>query len=299
MKRYEETNKDWLAVNGYLLGLEKKAMAAKYNTSTKLGDMKNAIIEKASEIRRNSTEFTEEDVQWFRRLNVSDIYKKACIVFEKESKSFLEYLKNYELDYLKSKHLEKKIGHTSASEYKYWMSAQERFYIMRYENVTKYLDSEKKSPVVSNIFNFIIENTKDFHNGLIENAKKGASFTYDMFVGTIEKFDGKEDLTKNEKARLIQAKYLTEKYNKDSYIEAMVARAENDFNYSMNEIATRISNNHINTENLEVVGIANSGKLFDLMFKSSTSIIDCRAIWVTGYENKIDFYRYVITEKKN
>ena len=94
----EELRKDYQTVRYHVVTKkEKEVYAKKYNcNSLKIADIQLVIAEYSRKNRNNKSEFTEEDIWDFFRLNPPDgVYAKFKTYLEQEQDIFLEYMLKY------------------------------------------------------------------------------------------------------------------------------------------------------------------------------------------------------------
>ena len=96
----EELREDYETIGVAYTKAEKLEIATKYNVQKlKIRDIQLVILEYLRKNRNNKSEFTEEDIWDFFRLDPPDgVYKKFKIYLEQEQDIFLKYMLNYYTD---------------------------------------------------------------------------------------------------------------------------------------------------------------------------------------------------------
>ncbi len=156
----------------------KKELAEKYNTSKKIKDIQVAILEELRKVRSHSIVFDNDDIVFFNRLD-----GKFKDNVEKESISFILFLKDFLTERMKSKNLFDKIGMHTKRDWNFIMSAADKYLIEKYVTIEKYLESRSekykiKNQKIEEIFTILVDSTQDFYRFYINRATEQAERIY-------------------------------------------------------------------------------------------------------------------------
>lgn len=293
----------------------KKELAEKYNTSKKIKDIQVAIFEELRKSRSRAIEFDKDDITFFNRLD-----GKFKDNIEKESISFILFLKDFLTERMKSKNLFDKIGMHTKRDWNFIMSGADKYLIEKYIAVEKYLESKSEqfnmqNQKIEEIFNILVDSTQDFYTFYINTAIQQAQRIYNNAKSSIAIV--KNEFEKAENDFIENANQEPEffaKYNnirkklfklnsilestEEEYIEKFKKDAEDDYYSGMKIVAGKLEKSGVNPETMKVVFSNTDMKYFELVINDNNKSYHARSIIAAEYSEKVQTHlRFIVTEK--
>ena len=336
MRTYEEITRDYDVADSLPTAPIKRQLASKYNAaSSKAADIKNAILLEAREVRKERTEFTEEDVKWFNRLATIEMYKKAVEWLSQENRMFVEYLLSYYKEHLVNAKLFDKLHFVNE---RYDFSYSQKSLMKKYINTERYLKeskpeevAKKKSDVeiVEEMFHTLKENMVSFHDEYMKSVENHATTIYNKLTSKeyqntinteVERLWNELENIRmgrsyNEyvkESKSVRAKY--DEYVKqrsryrafcklyaslEQYITKCRVDAEATYNSNVMSIADRLKNKEFNVKELTVSSVGSDPKFFSMMIADNEKKVYCRSILAAEYSDKmVPHFRFIITDRK-
>lgn len=152
----EEMTKDYDIISDYPDTATKKSIASKYGiTSKKSADIQKAILVAIRNERNNRHEYTDDDITWFKRLSdIPSRYNTLCTWLDEESLDFINFMRAYYEETLKSK--KSKFGSlfdlknsAKGRDWNYVMTASDKYLIDTYNNLTQYIEEHDQTKLSS------------------------------------------------------------------------------------------------------------------------------------------------------
>lgn len=325
---FSELTVDYDAIEYAYTKAEKKTIADKYGcTSMKKTDIQSAILDAIRNERSSRKKFTDEDVRWYHRLGMYDLYKKQAELMSKESKDFLIYLKDYYWNNLKKK------GIVDDKDIPTWRafsgSYADKSSYKRYENVVQYLkDTDPKEIDKKNekelIMNGLIEKFKveleEFKKEFLNRVKDAAGKYYDECPGNADKAKEHEEKFKKEMKDLESAnggyisfrspeykkyKELDEKCSfwskryyeyyrilrdyktKKDFVDANIESATEKFENNIKTLAERIMDRELSIPDIKVSSVREDPKVFQMMITDGKKKLFARSIIAAEWSEKV------------
>lgn len=325
---FTELTKDYDAIEYVYTKAEKKAIADKYScTSMKKADIQEAILFAIRDERCSRKSFTDEDVKWYHRLGMYDLYKKQAELMSKESTEFIIYLKDHYWQYLKTK------GIVDKNDTPTWRafsgSYADKAAYKRYENVVQYLkDTDptemKKKDETQLIKQGLIEKFKvelvDFKKEFLDRVKENAGRYYDECPKNMEAAKKHEEKFKKELDELNNAnggyisfrspeyrKYkeidenrsfwskryyeyyriLKDYKTKKDFVDANLKSAEEKFERNIETLSERVMDRELSIPDIKVSGVHEDPKIFQMMITDGKKKLFARSIIAAEYSEKV------------
>ena len=331
----EEMTKDYDIISDYPDTATKKSIASKYGiTSKKSADIQKAILIAIRNERNNRHEYSDDDITWFKRLSdMPSRYKTLCVWLDEESLDFINFMRAYYEEKLKSK--KSKFGSlfdlknsAKGRDWNYAMSAADKYLIDTYNNLTQYIEEhdqtklsskQDQQTIINSIKQKLIENTKEFHEEYIKRVEIFANKYWDKLPSNLEsskkKYEEAKKLYKDEqdydKSKILKRKmeeasriynsYLivSKKYlSKNEYIDKCKEDAEAKFDSNITSIAERLKKQDFVITDIKVSGIHNDPKFYAMYITDGVKKVYCRSIWAAEFSDKmIPHFRFIITTK--
>lgn len=293
----------------------KKELAAKYNTSKKIKDIQVAILEELRKVRSHSTIFDNDDIVFFNRLD-----GKFKDNVEKESISFILFLKDFLTEKMKGKNLFDKIGMHTKRDWNFIMTAADKYLIEKYVTVEKYLESRSeeykiKNQKIEEIFSILVDSTQDFYRFYINRAAEQAERIYrnaESSVASVKNEFGKlqNDFIENSnqepeffakykalRNRLFKLNDILSS-TKEEFIEKFKNDADFDYQAGMKVVAGKLEKSGVNPETMKVVFTNTDMKYFELVINDNNKSFHARSIIAAEYSEKVQTHlRFIVTEK--
>lgn len=182
----------------------KMSIASEYGLeSAKTKEIQKAILEAMVAVRREKTSFSDSDIKWFNRLDVPSTYKRAITYYERESLSFIEYLK----ENVKAKLVSRRLFNTDTNSVRNInMSAADKYLVTLYNNYSKYLTEHDPEEIKKNamvvgenaiIKGILLKDMKEFHDAYIERVILWANKYYKKLPELIANAKISVERTKN------------------------------------------------------------------------------------------------------
>lgn len=326
--KYEEYINDYKESDS-VSGNEKKALAEKYHTSPKIKDIQKAILFKMRDERHTRTEFRDEDITNFSRLDFPERDFEKYLA--EEPIEFVRFYADHYLQMLKKKHLDRLIGQKLNG---YNTSISDRYHIKRYTTILNYLtvndksaeekakdkaDKERAEMMKQNLIGKLQEQLVDFKNRIINLAKAQAKKTYEAAPSIIEKhtnaikkiessIEGKSYFsTRKEYAEIQEHKKAMSKYKMilvkfkslDEYVTYCEEEAIKEFDHNVEAIAERVREKGLEIEKIECTHVTDDPKFIEMMISDGSRKLYCRSIIAAEYSEKVSVhFRFIITERK-
>lgn len=331
----EEMTKDYDIISDYPDTATKKSIASKYGiTSKKSADIQKAILVAIRNERNNRHEYSDDDIIWFKRLSdMPSRYKTLCIWLDEESLDFIDFMRAYYEETLKSK--KSKFGSlfdlknsAKGRDWNYAMSAADKYLIDTYNNLNQYIEEhdptklsskQDQQTIINSIKQKLIENTKEFHNEYIKRVEIFANKYWDKLPSNIEsskkKYEEAKKLYKDEqdynkskilKRKMEEASHIYNSYlivsrkysSKNEYIDKCKEDAEDKFDSNITSIAERLKKQDFIITDIKVSGIHNDPKFYAMYVTDGIKKVYCRSIWAAEFSDKmIPHFRFIITNK--
>lgn len=331
----EEMMEDYNIISDYPDTTTKKIIASKYGiTSKKSADIQKAILIAIRNERNNRHEYSDDDIIWFKRLSdMPSRYKTLCVWLDEESLDFINFMRAYYEEKLKSK--KSKFGSlfdlknsAKGRDWNYVMNASDKYLIDTYNNLTQYIEEhdpttlsskQDQQTIINSIKQKLIENTKEFHDEYIKRVEIFANKYWDKLPSNIEsskkKYEEAKKLYKDEqdydKSKILKRKmeeasriynsYLivSRKYSsKNEYIDKCKEDAEAKFDANITSIAERLKKQDFIITDIKVSGIHNDPKFYAMYVTDGVNKVYCRSIWAAEFSDKmIPHFRFIITNK--
>ena len=138
--------KDYNVISDYPDTITKKNIASKYGlVSKKSDDIKKAILVAIRNERNKRRNYSYDDITWFKRLSdMPSRYKTLCTWLDNESLEFVNFMRCYYEEKLKSK--KSKFGSlfdlknsAKGRDWNYIMTYADKYLIDTYNNLTQYI----------------------------------------------------------------------------------------------------------------------------------------------------------------
>ena len=148
--------KDYNVISDYPDTITKKNIASKYGiVSKKSDDIKKAILVAMRNERNERRKYSDDDIIWFKRLSdMPSRYKNLCTWLDNESLEFVNFMRYYYEEKLKSK--KSKFGSlfdlknsAKGRDWNYAMSAVDKYLIDTYNNLTQYIEEHDQTKLSS------------------------------------------------------------------------------------------------------------------------------------------------------
>lgn len=314
----------------------KKNIASKYGlVSKKSADIQKAILIAMRNERNDRHNFSDDDITWFNRLSdMPSRYKTLCTWLDEESLEFVNFMRSYYEEKLKSK--KSKFGSlfdlknsAKGRDWNYVMSYADKYLIDTYNNLTQYIEEHdtaklsskiEQQTITNSIKQKLIENTKEFHDEYIEKVENFANRYWDNLPSKIESskkvYEEAKQLYKEEKdydkSKILKRKmeeasrvynsYLivSRKYSsKKEYVDKCKKDAEDKFDANMTAISERIHKQNFTISDIKVTDIHNDPKFYAMCITDGVKKVYCRSIWAAEFSDKmIPHFRFIITNRK-
>lgn len=331
----EEMIEDYNAISDYPDTATKKSIASKYGiTSKKSADIQKAILVAIRNERNNRHKYNDDDITWFKRLSdMPSRYKTLCTWLDEESLYFVNFMRSYYEEKLKSK--KSKFGSlfdlknsAKGRDWNYVMTASDKYLIDTYNNLTQYIEEhdpttlsskQEQQTIINTIKQKLIENTKEFHDEYIKRVEIFANKYWDKLPSNLEsskkKYEEAKKLYKDEqdydKSKILKRKmeeasriynsYLivSRKYSsKNEYIDKCKEDAEDKFDSNITSIAERLKKQDFIITDIKVMNIHNDPKFYAMYVTDGVKKVYCRSIWAAEFSDKmIPHFRFIITNK--
>ena len=332
----DEMTKDYNVISDYPDTKTKKDIASKYGiVSKKSADIQKAILVAMRNERNNRREYGVEDITWFRRLSdIPSRYKTLCTWLDEESLEFVNFMRNYYEEKLKSK--KSKFGSlfdlknsAKGRDWNYVMTYADKYLIDTYNNLTQYIEEhdafkisskQEQQVIINSIKQKLIENTKEFHDEYIKRVENFANKYWDELPSKIESskksYEEAKQLYKEEqdyaKSKILKIKMeeasrvynsylmISRKYSsKKEYIDKCKEDAEAKFDANMTTISERLKKQDFIITDIKVIDVHNDPKFYAMCVTDGIKKVYCRSIWAAEFSDKmIPHFRFIITNKK-
>ena len=330
--------KDYNVISDYPDTITKKNIASKYGiVSKKSDDIKKAILVAMRNERNERRKYSDDDIIWFKRLSdMPSRYKNLCTWLDNESLEFVNFMRCYYEEKLKSK--KSKFGSlfdlknsAKGRDWNYIMTYADKYLIDTYNNLTQYIEEhdktkisskQEKQVIINSIKQKLVENTKEFHDEYIKKIENFADKYWDELPSKIESskkayekakqlYKEEQDYAKSksnilkrkmEEASRIYNLYLItrRKYSsKKEYINKCIEDAEAKYDANMTSISERLKKQEFIITDIKVINIHNDPKFYAMYVTDGIKKVYCRSIWAAEFSDKmIPHFRFIITNKK-
>ena len=183
----EEMIEDYNTISDSPDTITKKNIASKYGlVSKKSGDIQKAILVAMRNERNERRKYSDDDITWFKRLSdMPSRYKNLCTWLDNESLEFVNFMRYYYEEKLKSK--KSKFGSlfdlkdsTKGRDWNYTMTYADKYLIDTYNNLMQYIEEhdptkisskQEQQTIINRIKQKLFENTKEFHDEYIKKVE--------------------------------------------------------------------------------------------------------------------------------
>ena len=332
----DEMIEDYNAISDSPNTATKKNIASKYGlVSKKSADIQKAILVAMRNERNDRRKYCDDDITWFRRLSdMPSRYKTLCAWLDNESLEFVNFMRSYYEEKLKSK--KSKFGSlfdlknsAKGRDWNYVMTYADKYLIDTYNNLTQYIEEhdptklsskQEQQTIINNIKQKLLENTKEFHDEYIKRVENFANKYWDELPSKIESskkayeeakqlYIEEQDYNKSkvlkrnmEEASRVYNSYLitSRKYSsKKEYVDKCKEDAEAKFDANITSISERLKKQDFIITDIEVKDIHNDPKFYAMRVTDGTKNVYCRSVWAAEFSEKmIPHFRFIITNKK-
>lgn len=332
----EEMIEDYNIISDSPDTVTKKNIASKYGLiSKKSDDIKKAILVVMRNERNNRHKYTDNDITWFRRLSdIPSRYKTLCAWLDEESLEFVNFMRTYYEEKLKSK--KSKFGSlfdlknsAKGRDWNYVMTYADKYLIDTYNNLTQYIEEhdttkilskQEQQTIINSIKQKLIENTKEFHDEYIKRVENFANRYWDNLPSKIELskkkyeevkqlYDKEQDYSKSKVLRtkmeesfrtynsylIVSRKYSSKK----DYVNKCKEDAETKYDVNITTISERINKQDFIITDIKVTDIHNDPKFYAMCVTDGVKKVYCRSIWAAEFSDKmVPHFRFIITNRK-
>lgn len=332
----EEMVEDYNVISDSPDTATKKNIASKYGlVSKKSADIQKAILVAMRNERNDRRKYCDDDITWFRRLSdMPSRYKTLCTWLDNESLEFVNFMRCYYEEKLKSK--KSKFGSlfdlknsAKGRDWNYTMTYADKYLIDTYNNLMQYIEEhdptkisskQEQQIIINRIKQKLLENTKEFHNEYIRRVENFANKYWDELPSKIESskkayeeakqlYMGEQDYAKSktlkrkiEKASRIYNSYLivSKKYSsKKEYVDKCKEDAEAKFDANITSISERLNKQNFIITDIKVTDIHNDPKFYTMCVTDGIKKVFCRSVWAAEFSSKmIPHFRFIITNRK-
>ncbi len=198
----DEMIEDYNAISDSPDTATKKNIASKYRVaSKKSADIQKAILIAMRNERNDRRKYSYDDITWFKRLSdMPSRYKTLCTWLDNESLEFVNFMRSYYKEKLKSK--KSKFGSlldlknsAKGRDWNYMMTYADKYLIDTYNNLTQYIEEhdptkisskQEQQIIINRIKQKLLENTKEFHDEYIKRVENFANKYWDELPSKIE-----------------------------------------------------------------------------------------------------------------
>lgn len=332
----EEMIEDYNIISDSPDTVTKKNIASKYGLiSKKSDDIKKAILVAMRNERNNRHKYTDNDITWFRRLSdIPSRYKTLCAWLDEESLEFVNFMRTYYEEKLKSK--KSKFGSlfdlknsAKGRDWNYVMTYADKYLIDTYNNLTQYIEEhdttkilskQEQQTIINNIKQKLLENTKEFHDEYIKRVENFANRYWDNLPSKIELskkkyeeekqlYEREQDYSKSKILRMKMEEYfrtynsyliVSRKYSsKKDYVNKCKEDAETKYDVNITTISERIKKQDFIITDIKVIDIHNDPKFYAMCITDGVKKVYCRSIWAAEFSDKmVPHFRFIITNRK-
>lgn len=332
----EEMIEDYNTISDSPDTATKKNIASKYGlVSKKSGDIQKAILVAMRNERNERRKYSDDDITWFKRLSdMPSRYKNLCTWLDNESLEFVNFMRTYYEEKLKSK--KSKFGSlfdlknsAKGRDWNYVMTAVDKYLIDTYNNLTQYIEEhdptklsskQEQQTIINNIKQKLLENTKEFHDEYIKRVKNFANRYWDNLPSKIESSNKKYEEVKQlynkeqdySKSKVLRTKMeeafrtynsylsISKKYSsKTDYVNKCKEDAEAKYDANITTISERIKKQDFIITDIKVTDIHNDPKFYAMCVTDGVKKVYCRSIWAAEFSDKmVPHFRFIITNRK-
>ena len=314
----------------------KKNIASKYGlVSKKSGDIQKAILIAMRNERNERRKYSDDDITWFKRLSdMPSRYKTLCTWLDNESLEFVNFMRYYYEEKLKSK--KSKFGSlfdlknsTKGRDWNYTMTYTDKYLIDTYNNLMQYIEEhdptkisskQEQQTIINRIKQKLLENTKEFHDEYIKKVENFANKYWDELPSKIESskkayekakqlYEEEKYYNKSKVIRTIMEEasrtyntYLivSKKYSsKKEYVDKCKEDAEAKFDANITSISERLKKQDFIISDIKITDIHNDPKFYAMCVTDGIKKVYCRSVWAAEFSDKmIPHFRFIITSKK-
>ena len=332
----EEMVEDYNVISDSPDTATKKNIASKYGlVSKKSGDIQKAILVAMRNERNERRKYNNDDIIWFKRLSdMPSRYKNLCTWLDNESLEFVNFMRYYYEEKLKSK--KSKFGSlfdlknsTKGRDWNYTMTYADKYLIDTYNNLMQYIEEhdptkisskQEQQTIINRIKQKLLENTKEFHDEYIKKVENFANKYWDELPSKIESskkayekakqlYEEEKYYNKSKVLRTIMEEasrtyntYLivSKKYSsKKEYVDKCKEDAEAKFDANITSISERLKKQDFIITDIKVTDIHNDPKFYAMCVTDGIKKVYCRSVWAAEFSDKmIPHFRFIITNKK-
>lgn len=324
----EEVRKDYDSIEYADSKKEKQEFASKYGVdSVKKADIQNAILLKLRELRKSTSNFTEEDWYDFNRL-IPDSLIKLPEYLKEENPKFVEWLQKYYLEHRMKGKLKNWIGINPGRDANYSLSYADIYTVKFYNKILEFIanNTPKTRTSKDEIFDMLVNKftelladykeeylkrvanfakkrfTEVFPKDLAElkNKKKESSERLDKidWRKNREEYKKEHNIYSTLNTKIERLEKILNKYTEKTYTEECVKHATEEFEASIKELASRIMKDELEVDKLEVKSVHDDHKVFNMKITDGTKNLYCRSIIAAMNSSyMIPHYRFIITNR--
>ena len=324
----EEVRADYSTAEWIDSKKEKMELAAKYGVnSLKKADIQQAVLLKLRDLRKSSSSFDKEDFNDFYRL-IPDSLTKLPEFLKEENPKFVEWLQKYYLENRMKGNLKNWIGINPGRDANYHLSYADIHTVKFYNKILEFIANNTPKTCTSkdeihdmlvNKFTDLLEDyKKEYLKRVEEFAKKRYSEILPKELEELKKkrkesrerldsIDWRKERTKfyeEQKVKdsldrkILQITKLFEKYTEKTYGELCVKEATEEFESNIKVLASRIQEEELEVDKLEVKSVHNDPKVFNMKITDGTKNLYCRSILAAQFSDYMrPHYRFIITNR--
>jgi len=323
----ESVRKDYEAVDGLETKKEKQEYAQKYGIeSVKKDDIKRAILLKLRELRKNASQFDEEDYYDFIHLEGYTVTKLPEYLKE-ENPKFVSWLQTYYKDKFMKGRLASWIGINPGNN-TFGLSYADKDKIKFYNKILSFIQENTpktrtaKDEIFDSLVNKFTDLLKDYKVEYLKKVEEYAKKRYnEILPKDLEELKEKRNESRERLSKLDWRKNRDEynrehkieqslnskierivkifdKYTVKTYCEECVKHATEEFEDSIKELSSRIVKDELEVDKLEVKSVHDDPKIFKMKITDGTKNLYCRSIIAAMNSSyMIPHYRFIITNR--
>ena len=323
----EEIRKDYDKIDFCESMKEKLEYASKYGVDSKKKDeIRYAMLLKLRELRKNASQFDEEDWHDFYRL-LPDSLSKLPEYLKEENPKFVTWIQQYYLEHRMKGKLKNWIGMNPGRDANYYLSYADIHTIKFYNKILEFIASNtpKTRTAKDDIFDFLVnkfsELLEDYKKEYLKKVAAFASLKYKSIPDDIDSLKEKLDECKKRldaldwrkernkwseeiklkdklNTKIDKLENLLKKYTEKQYIDKCVEQATEDFENNIKVLASKIQEEELEVDKLEVKSVKDDPKVFKMKITDGTKNLYCRSILAAEFSNvMIPHYRFIITNR--
>ena len=324
----EEVRKDYDSVEYTDSKKEKQEFASKYGIdSVKKADIQNAILIKLRELRKSTSNFTEEDYYDFNRL-IPDSLIKLPEYLKEENPKFVEWLQKYYLEHRMKGKLKNWIGINPGRDANYSLSYADIYTVKFYNKILEFIANNtpktrtSKDEIFDMLVNKFTELLANYKKEYLKRVEDFAKKRYSEILPKdlenykekrnelrtkIDAIDWRKERTKYNEIRksldsidskINQISKLFKKYTEKTYSELCVKEASEEFEDNIKVLSHKIQEEELEVDKLDVKSIHDDPKVFNMKISDGDKNLFCRSILAAEFSNYMrPHYRFIITNR--